>query len=897
MKRLFNLLTLVLFALLALESSMQANDRTQEDAFKIVAEMFKDRDVDYYSATLKENPDNSIWTFFVDANPMALWEHECYLVNVPQDSSEEITKQLLAMPPFEYERKAYSVKQRYGKNADEPIILETRNYAARSKSTLDAEWGETYVIMINGCGDISENKFQFWNECSFAYQMLTKHYQIPKENVYPLISDGDNPAVDVSKYSGERLSSPLDLDFDGMPEVKLAATRANIKAVFSEINNKILPEDQLLIFITNHGGSGYVVTYDGIIKYDELSEYINPYIDKGVTINFVIGSCYSGGLINRWKDLPKCVGAASCENGKQAFIERATDETAISFIDCWNGAINGYDKFHNTVNADYNGDGIVTMEEAFICAKTNFREISTQNQMPQYMSNPKYLGAALAFNNYSVSVKMEDFNLQFSKNECDVSVGALTDKYVFWNSPDIVIRNTYAGDSFVHQNPNFTKNQDGHEPAKVKPIRIKVHNDGTEPYPGRGKSIAIYWAHASTNIVPDTWYGNNKSYSDGEFALGGLISIHKITKFIEPGESAIIPAAFYCPKDLLNDNTRPDNHYFCIYAKIFDDDQDVEQTVYDPLNDRTSAMSNITIINKEDEDMSASVFINNFTSEMENYSLELGFRTAEDMEIFQYAHIAFQMYPSIYHEWDRSGACGYDVLKTNYSLPYGVQFLWEKSRIENIPLPYYGIGRCTLYTDFFNAPQTDRSFTFDLIQRDGNNKIVGGETFVVHSPVAAARTLKTDSVLQQNAVLDLVVNDEDAGSVKWFTADNKLVGKGRVLHITPEMRSEQYSAVMTNADGELVRENVSVYSPLGIQKFTPYGNVTDYIDLAMYDVQTAGYVITVTSLTDGTEVYRIELPNGQKTHRIDMTPYKNGMYVLNCSLGDTVLNSHKFVKR
>ena len=64
MKRLFNLLTLVLFALLALESSMQANDRTQEDAFKIVAEMFKDRDVDYYSATLKENPDNSIWTFW-----------------------------------------------------------------------------------------------------------------------------------------------------------------------------------------------------------------------------------------------------------------------------------------------------------------------------------------------------------------------------------------------------------------------------------------------------------------------------------------------------------------------------------------------------------------------------------------------------------------------------------------------------------------------------------------------------------------------------------------------------------------------------------------------------------------------------------------------------------------
>lgn len=90
--------------------------------------------------------------------------------------------------------------------------------------------------------------------------------------------------------------------------------------------------------------------------------------------------------------------------------------------------------------------------------------------------------------------------------------------------------------------------------------------------------------------------------------------------------------------------------------------------------------------------------------------------------------------------------------------------------------------------------------------------------------------------------------------------------------------------------------DVDYYSAT-LKEITPTGNVTDYIDLAMYDVQTAGYVITVTSLTEGTEVYRTELPSGQKSHRIDMTPYKNGMYVLNCILGDTVLNSHKFVKR
>lgn len=65
----------------------------------------------------------------------------------------------------------------------------------------------------------------------------------------------------------------------------------------------------------------------------------------------------------------------------------------------------------------------------------------------------------------------------------------------------------------------------------------------------------------------------------------------------------------------------------------------------------------------------------------------------------------------------------------------------------------------------------------------------------------------------------------------------------------------------------------------------------------MQDEDISGYIITVTSLVDGTEVYRAEMPAVQKNIQIDMTPYPKGIYVLNCRLGETILNTHKFTKR
>ena len=74
----------------------------------------------------------------------------------------------------------------------------------------------TYAVILSGGVDKFSNYERYWNDCSFIYQTLVNKYGVPKQNIYPIMSDGDNPAVDMHCPSGSFVSQPLDLDFDGV---------------------------------------------------------------------------------------------------------------------------------------------------------------------------------------------------------------------------------------------------------------------------------------------------------------------------------------------------------------------------------------------------------------------------------------------------------------------------------------------------------------------------------------------------------------------------------------------------------------------------------------------------------------------------------------------------------
>ena len=54
-----------------------------------------------------------------------------------------------------------------------------------------------HALIIGGGNSEANNEIRFWNNCSLAYQLLTKVYKFAPSNIHLLISDGDNPGLDI----------------------------------------------------------------------------------------------------------------------------------------------------------------------------------------------------------------------------------------------------------------------------------------------------------------------------------------------------------------------------------------------------------------------------------------------------------------------------------------------------------------------------------------------------------------------------------------------------------------------------------------------------------------------------------------------------------------------------
>ena len=369
-------------------------------------------DYDYYIAV---DGNKTYWTVFVDAHPNQLWEHECFTYKVLRSASSlssvsPMEETLLYMPPS-CELKPVSVTHRNKSSHKTPTAF-SYNY-----KKVNNKFSEKIhaLIISGGGGKVGRgNEDAFWNDCSFIYKTLTRTYGVPKSNITPLMADGNNPAHDIVEfYPDSSRTQNLDLDEDGIDEIKLSATKSNIISAFDSLYRTIPRNHHLLVFIMAHGYKPKIVPYhssffpwcntreDSISRrliYDnELADYIRPLTNKGIIVNVAIGSCYSGGFVDALC-MDNCVVASASKVNQ---IARYHDSYEYSeFLLNWTSALNGSSPFIGTVNSDLNNDGIITMEEAFDYAKTNDSFINEKEglcETPQYASYPKGLGRSLSF--------------------------------------------------------------------------------------------------------------------------------------------------------------------------------------------------------------------------------------------------------------------------------------------------------------------------------------------------------------------------------------------------------------------------------------------------------------------------------------------------------------------
>ena len=254
-------------------------------------------------------------------------------------------------------------------------------------STLDNRW----AVLMNGGHSAGSNHIRYWNDLSNIYITLNYVYGFPDENIIVLCSDGLDPSPDQS--NGQ--NSDPDLDGDGDDDIMYSCILSNVDLVFADLATILSSNDKLFVFTTDHGSSngGWDVVQN-LWNYEELTDAhfaalldALPDCEKICTFE----PCYSGGFLDNVVVPPgPIVASSACRHDEYSWAMSNLEYDEYVFH--WTAAIKGEDAYGNPVDADFNQDGYITMDEAYIYAEAN----DVQPESPQYGDYPEDIGALIS---------------------------------------------------------------------------------------------------------------------------------------------------------------------------------------------------------------------------------------------------------------------------------------------------------------------------------------------------------------------------------------------------------------------------------------------------------------------------------------------------------------------
>lgn len=882
MRTKLTLLSLLMCCIFSSAALAQTISVSKAEALTIAQRQFQGKDVDYF---IRQDDSQAAWTIFVDAEPMKGWEHECYILSIPKNVTTSVNEVVPSrmtkrnLPPSG-NYVPLSVKNRYGANANSKPAVAKASQSNAAKIAAQ----RTYAIILSGGVNKMSNYERYWNDCSFIYQTLVNKYGVPKENIYPIMSDGNNPEEDMKCTVGGFKSQPLDLDNDGVADIELAATKTNIKSTLNTLSKKLGEDDHLFFYVIDHGatsnGRSYICLWNNDQLGDiELANMLQPFTEKFVNVNVVLGQCFSGGFNN---SLTKtgCVVASASTGSEPSWA--CGDIPYDEFVYQWTTAINGANHQGAEVYSDTDKNGRITMEEAFIYAKNHDRRSA---EHPQYVSTPLSVGEDLAFNYLAPAV---DLYVKDNPEDTGKEPNTTTDK--FWLSPSICVRN-YDDEIFEHQNPEYSSD---HQLAFVY---VRVYNRGKKDYVG-GKFMHVYWAQASTGLTTKAWKGREtyKPENSSKMYVTGSA--------LEPVHIDSIPAGGYTTVKLkwalpnLLENYPEGNFHFCLLGKIMDtpyDDGYKDGVVYfDILGSNDQAQKNVTIISKKDVNKGFNVFVRNIKSTQQSYTLELLPQTESDAALYSYAKVEMSMSPKLYTAWERGGLQYEDLDVTSSSSNSNdlrkVRLLSPQSKVKNITLKGDEFDIVSLKFDFNKYSHISKTYTFDLIQKDEAGNIVGGETFIVESPTLVTKPIIIDPITVSPDSVQLNALSSDFSSYTWKDNAGNNIGTGSSIIVSPVADDTKYTVIATNEDGEIAEESISLDAVKGIKNVS---SETGYIKVSLRGQASDNSRITISSANDGRVVASESIIKGKSDISIDVQDSDGGVYIVTYLVDDTFVDSRK----
>lgn len=898
----FKIILLLLLSSLQLtyaQSSGTNLERGQQLAYHTAKKLIGTNDTyRYYVSqnTVRKDGENC-WLVFVDKEPKAGWEHPCTYVYAKDGSRiiGDFTVVDSVCPPSDIRL----IPVHKSNNVPEDTV---KVKVARGPENAFA--ANTYAVILSGGKNKNSNNARYWNDCSFIYQTLTKKYRVPKGNVKVLMSDGTDPAVDMCREVGAPyISSPLDLDDDGNPEIEYSATKANLRRVFSELSNELGDEDHLFVYVIDHGGYDYQKKSSYICLWNDEKLYpeeLDSYLDgcEAGYISFVMGQCYSGGFVEPLRaDNRLVMAACSADDLSYGCEDLPFDE----FVYHWTSAVNGVTAFGDKISADGNADDNVSLGEAYTYARQ--KDVYSNGDNPYASETPTYgCKAYIMFDDLSFSnIPEVGCDLFLSNNKMDTGkrpfdrsmFGNGKYKTVLWNSFCIWARNT--NDGFVNQS---SENISFEGRDKVY-LYAKVTNRGTKPYvydKERPMRLLFYWAPSAFAITAADWKGIVEKDVSG---TGGVAGGTKLEETIAPGESVVYECEWTpYPSFVLDDIRDIDDFHACFLAGLTYNksylslEPEKETGIVHVSNTNKLSQKNLQFIDLYGLDH-AKVDLGHTYSGLDSCMIRL--YEINDTIAFREAEISLSLSPNLMSSWMNNGCKGKSITlqgKTDRR----IMLKDSDSCLDAIPLmkDNKDFVRVNFNPIVSSDAMSSKEYTLDLTLTDKNGKVLGGETFVfvgsAKKPIDTSVKINIDDYGRYKLSADSNGNEM---LYEWYDSDGNLIGEGASIDVPANAKASNYTVRAKSLEDGTVSynevsvptirkiESASVVAPRMLEiKFSSLTSKATSLQLVSLDNNTSvrefsvpesvtGYIINVDNPLSGVSQLNL-VENGQVTENMKL---------------------------
>jgi hypothetical protein len=268
-----------------------------------------------------------------------------------------------------------------------------------------------WALIVNGGYDIQRNHVRYWGDISNIYCALVQTYGYLDDHIIVCNSDGCDGAddrIDVTFNPPFYDSSPLDLDNDGDNDINYPGTYDGVTQAIADFYH-LTPCDFWFFFSTNHGnllGDWSVeltLWNDGFVwSITDVDFAARTGLINAAVRVYTMEQCYSGGFIDDCCRPNEIIATAGewWEPTSAGDTFNRFDE----FVYEWTAAVRGcYADVGDSTQpwlcgtgcaADANGDGRVSMWEAFVWAESH----DEAPDYPDYCDNPPGLGEVVDLN-------------------------------------------------------------------------------------------------------------------------------------------------------------------------------------------------------------------------------------------------------------------------------------------------------------------------------------------------------------------------------------------------------------------------------------------------------------------------------------------------------------------